>query len=66
MATTKNSKTKKGITIKTIDITPTWRQAMQIYIMSLEHGNEQGKKSAREELFRMADYLDLVNKKNKK
>lgn len=65
MATTKNSTTKK-ISIKTIDILPTWRQAMSIYITSLEHGNEQGKKSAREELYRIADYLDMLNKKNKK
>lgn len=52
--------------LKTINITPTWRQAMSIYILSLQRGNEAGKKSAIDELYRIADYLDSLNKKNKK
>lgn len=51
---------------KTIDITPTWQQAINIYLMALENGTEAGKKAAREGLRHMADvaqrYVDEQTK----
>lgn len=49
--------------IKTIDFTPTWRQAFDIYINSLQKGNAKQKQIAKDELYRLADYLDTINKK---
>lgn len=48
--------------MKTIDITPNWEAAMQIYILCLEHGNEKGKAAARSELLKLARYVDQLNK----
>ena len=49
--------------IKTIDFTPTWRQSFDIYIDSLQKGNAKQKQIAKDELYRLADYLDTLNKK---
>lgn len=38
----------------TVDLTPTWPQAMEILIAGLEDGNETGKREARAELRRLA------------
>ena len=39
-----------------------WVSAMKLTIMVLEHGNEEGKQMAREELLRAAGLLDKLNK----
>lgn len=44
--------------MRTIDMTPTWVFAVEIYIAALENGSEKGKQAAREELRRMAKMLD--------
>jgi hypothetical protein len=46
--------------METIDLTPTWCGVMPILIGVLESGTEVGKKSAREELYRMASIMDGV------
>lgn len=46
--------------MRTIDMTPTWVFAVEIYIAALENGSEKGKQAAREELRRMAKMLDAV------
>jgi hypothetical protein len=43
---------------RTINITPTWRQAAQIIAAALENGTDAGREAARAELFRMGDLLD--------
>ena len=54
--------------MKSINITPTWKEAMKIYIMLLQNGNAEGKKGAIEELMKIADHLDQTQpaKKTKK
>jgi len=48
-----------------IDLTPTWSQALNLFITVLEDGTTEGKKIAREELKRMASLLDqfIANQK---
>lgn len=46
------------MTTRTIDCTPTWEAASQIYLAVLENGTEEGKEMAREEILRMARLLD--------
>lgn len=46
--------------MKHIDITPSWETAVQIYMMVLEEGTEQGKVAAREELLRLARNYDAL------
>jgi len=40
--------------VMTIDCTPTWQAAAQIYLAVLENGSEEGKKQAREGIMHMA------------
>jgi hypothetical protein len=47
--------------MKTIDITPTWEQAVRIYLLVLEDGTEEGKDMARKELLRLARTYDALN-----
>jgi hypothetical protein len=46
--------------MKYIDITPTWEQAVRIYLLVLEDGTEAGKVTAREELLRLARNYDAL------
>ena len=46
---------------RTIDLTPTWRQAAQIIAAALENGTAEGVTAARSELFRMGELLDQLN-----
>jgi len=48
-------------TTTTIDITPTWASNMEILLMLLEKGTDQGKDEARAELRRVAKLLDQQN-----
>lgn len=48
-------------TIKTIDITPSWRAAVRIYLAVLEDGNEEGKRAAREDLTDLGAKMDEFN-----
>ncbi len=46
--------------MKHIDITPTWETAVNIYLLVLEEGSEQGKAQAREEIVRLARQYDAL------
>jgi hypothetical protein len=50
----------KGTKMKHIDITPTWETAVNIYLLVLEEGSEQGKAQAREEIVRLARQYDAL------
>ena len=50
--------------LRTVNIAPTWRTAVTIYLNALESGTEEGKRLAREEFYRMADALDQHNEKS--
>lgn len=51
--------------VKTVDITPTWKAAARILLMTLEDGTEEGKQMARTEVLRMAGLLDsLIDERN--
>ena len=49
---------------RTVNLAPTWRGAMSIYIPALEHGTHAGRDAARAELMRAADMLDQLNAEN--
>ena len=44
-----------------IDITPSWRAAVRIYMAVLEDGNEAGKVAAREDLTELGERMDAFN-----
>ncbi|MCP4470469.1 MAG: hypothetical protein GY815_07250 [Gammaproteobacteria bacterium] len=44
--------------MSSIDIAPTWRNAIQILIMALENGTDRGKQQARAELLAIGDQVD--------
>ena len=46
--------------MRTIDMTPTWEQAVRIYLLVLEEGSDEGKVTAREELLRLARQYDAL------
>lgn len=46
----------------TIDITPSWRAAVRIYMAVLENGSEEGKVAAREDLTELGALMDRFNK----
>ena len=46
--------------MKYIDMTPTWEQAVRIYLLVLEDGTDEGKVTAREELLRLARNYDTL------
>ena len=46
--------------VGTVDLTPTWRQVAGVIIAGLENGTPEGKRLAREELYRLADFADGV------
>lgn len=46
--------------MKSIDLTPTWETAVQIYLLVLEEGTEEGKVTARDELLRLARTYDAL------
>ena len=52
--------------VRTIDMTPTWQSAVQIYCAVLEDGSEDGKRGARQELLRIARIVDRLNEAAKK
>ena len=51
---------------RTIDITPTWPQALKMCRMLIENGNPAGQQTAWEEIERMAElaqeYTDMLKK----
>lgn len=47
--------------MKTINLTPTWKQWTRTILLVLENGNEKDKKIAREELLKMAEAADKFN-----
>ena len=49
-----------------VDITPTWRAIMPILIHAIQHGTDEGRKLATEELMRLADEMDKLNKESDK
>ena len=48
------------MTIRTIDITPSWREVAQIIEIGLTCGTSEGQKMARDELAHMAIMLDKI------
>jgi len=44
--------------MNTIDLTPTWKTAAQIYATNLEHGPEEGKALARKRIRKMGGLID--------
>jgi len=45
-----------------VEIVPTWRAAVQVYMQALEFGdNEETKQKARAELLRLADIVDRAS-----
>lgn len=46
--------------MRTIDMTPTWETAVNIYLLVLEEGTEEGKATARDELLRLARNYDAL------
>lgn len=48
-----------------IDLAPTWRGLMPLLITALQEGTPQAQSSAREELFRLADHADRMNRFSK-
>lgn len=56
----------KGKPVETIDITPTWESVLHSLLAVIENGNSEGRKTAIEELKRMAKiadgYVELTNK----
>jgi hypothetical protein len=51
---------EKGTNMRTIDITPSWEAAVNVYLLVLEDGTEEGKAMAREELLRLARQYDAL------
>lgn len=45
----------------TVNITPTWKGVLPVLMAVLEHGTDEGKRQAREELTRMAEAADQYN-----
>lgn len=43
---------------RTVDITPTWRACLPVFLLAYEGGTPEGRKLALEELRRMADAAD--------
>lgn len=50
---------------RTIDITPTWRGLLPVFLALIESGTAEGRKTAREELQRMAEAADKFNELTK-
>ena len=46
--------------VQTIDMTPTWRGILPVFLALLENGTAEGRRTAREELGRMADLADSL------
>lgn len=49
------------MTVKTIDITPTWSEILPLILMALDSGKADGVKTAIGELNRMAECADRWN-----
>lgn len=50
-----------------IDLTPTWEQAMHMCLVLLENSaTEEGKQTARNEIIRCGQLLDLAKKREQK
>lgn len=47
--------------MRTIDMTPTWREIMPALIAVLQNGTHDGQDMARAELMRLADIADQLN-----
>lgn len=50
---------------RTIDLTPTWKEAAHIIAAVLENGTHEGRQAARAELFKMAEILDEMKERQK-
>jgi hypothetical protein len=51
--------------MRTIDLTPTWREIMPALIAVLQNGTTEGQDMARAELLRLADIADQLNNKHR-
>lgn len=50
---------------RTIDMTPTWTETARMLTVLLEEGTEEGKRVAREEIHRMGEIIDALQKEAK-
>jgi hypothetical protein len=48
--------------IGTIDLTPTWRSLIPLFVTAIEDGTPTGRAMAIEELYRLADFADAANR----
>lgn len=46
----------------TIQLQPTWRGVVPLLIAALTEGTETGRRIATEELYRLADFADSINR----
>ncbi len=46
---------------ETVDVTPTWKTAMSIYLAVLRDGTQKGKEEARQGLMELAGKMDWAN-----
>lgn len=49
--------------MQTIEVKMTWASAVEIFLMTLESGTDEGKRMARAELRAMAKALDTANER---
>ncbi len=48
----------------TINIAPTWETAVEIILLTFEHGGPDMRRAARTELMRLARAMDEINKQS--
>jgi hypothetical protein len=51
--------------VGTIDLTPSWRSLVPIFVAAIEDGTPTGRAMAIEEIYRLADFADKTNSENK-
>jgi hypothetical protein len=53
----------KAQAVEVIDITPTWAQAAEVYVVAMQDGTAEGKRLAAEEIRRMGRMIDGLQAK---
>jgi len=59
-----NRLTTRGTSMTTINCAPTWETAVEIILLTLEHGGPDMRRPARTELLRLARAMDEINKQS--
>lgn len=47
--------------IRTVDLTPTWSNIVPMLVLLIEHGNSEGRRTAWDQLYKMARLADERN-----